>query len=84
MLHRQTVSMVKSVSTEMELRRERLIERMYVIFDGRRPISPPERVAWDLLNACEVQSVDHIPLKVIPLAEKYIDRVVRDYGVPDA
>lgn len=36
-----------------------------------------------LVGACDVTKLKDIPLKVVPLAEQFIDRVVKDYGLPE-
>ena len=44
---------------------------------------PAKDILMQLLDACNVRYFKDIPLKVVPLAEQFIDRVVKDYGLPE-
>jgi hypothetical protein len=44
---------------------------------------PAKDILMQLLDACNVRHFTVIPLKVVPLAEQFIDRVVKDYGLPE-
>ena len=44
---------------------------------------PAIGILRNLVDACGVRKMYDIPLKVVPLAEQFIDRVVKDYGLPE-
>jgi hypothetical protein len=73
--------MTQEQENEMLIRLRRLIDRIARMQNVRG--FPWKRVLIDLLDACGVRMACDIPPKVVPFAEQYYDRVVKDYGLPE-
>ena len=73
--------MTQEEETEMLIRLRMLLTRVEQLAKCRT--WPAITVIRKLLDACGVRKMCDIPLKVVPLAEQFIDRVVKDYGLPE-
>ena len=75
--------MTKEEETNLSVRRQLLCDHARALLN-RCGEHNKNSLLWEfqrLKEACGAP-LKRIPLKVVPLAEDFVDRVIRDYGLP--